>query len=356
MKQYRSSKKNQTSALQTVYPYIDLHCDTLLALEEMEEAGEPADFRKNSLHVDLEKLRQGHCLIQTTALFVNRKGVRSPEHEVMRLYLQYLKMLERNPEIVPVRTRKDLSRLLCHENEQTGILLSLEEGDVMFQDLRLLELWYRLGVRMIALTWNYENAIGTPNFTVDENWDYKKGSPLLQTETVRGLSAHGRDYVRKMEELGILVDVSHLSDRGFWDVMEIATRPVIASHSNSRKMCAVSRNLTDDMIRAIAETDGIIGINFCADFLRPESKNCSEIKDIVRHILHIRSLVSSRHIAIGTDFDGIHSNLEIQNASAMPELFLALEKAGLSHDEILDIASRNALRVLNTVLPDGSDR
>lgn len=368
-----------------LYPYIDLHCDTVLALMENQESGKPVSFTDNDLHIDQNKLEQGNCLIQTMALFTDRKCGRQPEHQALRLLQTYRKLLKEHPNLKPVRTREDLRRLLAcragsdgfgmdHRTQSEsnkpsgssvpsesgltmdrtpiGTLLSLEEGDVMFQDLDLLELWRDLGVRMIALTWNYENAIGHPNFEVDENWDYKKGNPMLVTQTEKGLTDFGLAMIRRMEELGILVDVSHLGDKGFWDVIAAARKPVIASHSNARALCPVSRNLSDEMILALAKTGGVIGINFCADFLHERGDDTTAIDDLVRHILYIRDLAGIDHIALGSDFDGIHSRQQMKDASGMQMLFAALEEHGLSRQDIEKIAWKNMVRVLEQTLPN----
>lgn len=333
-----------------LYKTIDLHCDTILALQEKEEKQLSCCFDLNDLHVDLHKLKAGDVVIQTTALFTDRLSGRQPEHQALRLYRQFRKVLKENPDLLQVKTRKDLQE--CWDGRKTGLLLSLEEGDVMFQDLDLLDLWYDFGVRIIAPCWNYPNALGHPNFTVDENWDYHQGNPMLILETEKGLTEHGKAYVRKMEELGILVDVSHLGDAGFWDVIKMAKRPVIATHSNARGLRPVSRNLSDEMLKAIAGTGGLAGLNFCADFLKSDSHNRSGISDMVRHILYMRDLIGSGHIALGTDFDGIHSELEIEDASQIQKLWQALKEAGLSEEEIDNIAGKNAYRLLHQILPD----
>ena len=254
--------------------------------------------------------------------------------------------------MVLVVDRKTLSQTIHHE--KIGALLSLEEGDVMFQDLDLLDFWYRMGVRMIALTWNYPNAIGAPNVNFEEcsTGDYKVPTPLFRIETEQGLSEYGKAYVRKCEELGILVDVSHLGDRAFWEVMEMAHKPVIASHSNCRVLCKVNRNLDDDMIRAIAKTGGMIGLNFCADFLKENTDNISHLEDMVRHLNHLRKVGGIDVCAIGTDFDGITSSVDVANSAEFGKLAQALKNEGWGEQEIAKAMGGNFIRVLEQILPE----
>lgn len=330
--------------------YADLHCDTVLALMEAREKNKKDSILENEGTVDLNKLRQGGCRLQTMALFTDLKGKRAPEHQVLKLFDQYQRILKESDEILPVLTKSDLDRLEREENK-TGFLLSLEEGDVFYQDLDLLEWWYGQGVRMIALCWNHVNAIGSPNFKAHEGWDYHVGSSKLEINNEDGLTDFGKQMVLKMNELGILCDVSHLSDAGFRDVIELSTLPVIASHSNARAVCPVSRNLSDEMIQAIAQSGGVIGLNFCAEFLNPEANGISRLDDLVNMFLYLHKTAGPDVVAIGSDFDGISSALEI-GPESMQDLFAALRAAGISEEDLEKAAWKNVFRVLRKVLPD----
>ena len=333
----------------------DLHCDSVLRLLEDEEAGRTPNIIKNDHHIDLEGMKKAGYGLQTFALFTDRGHERSPEHQVLRLYHQYLKMIEQaRGELVPILTRQDLER--ARREGKIGALLSLEEGDVMFQDLALLDLWSRFGVRMIALTWNYTNAIGCGNFEMRPELDYTNPAVFRTIETKKGLTEFGKQFVQEMEKLHILPDVSHLSDKGFWDVMETATGPVFASHSNARALTDVPRNLSDDMIKAIADKGGLIGINFCAGFLDDFESTESTIQDILRHIHHIKKVGGIDCLALGTDYDGIDSKLEIENCSKMPVLQQALLEDGFTQEEVSKIMGENVRRVLMEVLPDENER
>lgn len=335
---------------QEIFDYIDLHCDTVLALQEAKEKGQELSLAENDLHIDLQKLKTGGCLLQVFALFTDQAKDPIPERQALKLYDIYRSMLDENKDaIAPVYTWSDLEA-----NRKAGkisALLSLEEGDVVFEDHAMLRNWQRLGVRMIALCWNYPNSIGMPNLILSKDGNYKLPPVTNHLETEHGLTEFGRAYVRECEKLGILVDVSHMGDKGFWDIIKMSTKPVIASHSNSRKVCFSPRNLNDSMIKAIAKTGGVIGMNFCSNFLNEEAGNEMRIADLVRHILHIREVGGIDCIALGSDFDGIESDLEIKDASGMQKIAQALLEAGLRKEEVEKIFSKNMLRVLKAVLP-----
>jgi membrane dipeptidase len=155
-----------------------------------------------------------------------------------------------------------------------------------------------------------------------------------------------------MEELGMIIDVSHLGDAGIWEILDIVDlhTPVIASHSNARAVTGHPRNLTDQMLRGIAEHGGVTGINFCADFLAEDGNAVSRIKDMVRHVQYIYNVAGIDAIGLGTDFDGIDDRLEINGAGEMQKLADALSAAGFTIGEIEKIFWRNALRVYEEVL------
>ena len=166
-----------------------------------------------------------------------------------------------------------------------------------------------------------------------------------------GLTPFGLQYIKEMERLGIIIDVSHLSDAGFYDVYHHTTKPFVASHSNTRQVCGVARNMSDDMILKLASRGGVMGINFCSDFLTTEGTHqTSYVKDMVQHILYIKNLAGIDCIGLGSDFDGIGSKLEMKDASGYQMLYGALIEAGLSIEEIEKIFYKNVLRVYKAVL------
>lgn len=326
---------------------VDMHCDTILELLNHPEK----ELFQNDLSIDIQKLQKGNYLLQNFALFTDQKVLSIPEQQTMRLMDVFWNEMEKNKEyIAPVFSYEDIEK-----NEKAGklsALLTLEDGGVVFNDLSMLRNYYRLGVRMIALTWNYPNGIGYPNFSMDDFTDYKQASPLQQIDTVHGLTGFGIQYVQEMECLGMIIDVSHLNDAGFYDVLKNTTKPFVASHSNARSICPVARNLSDEMIQALHARGGVMGINFCGDFLEEhESPNGpSHIEAMVRHICHIKKIAGIDCIGFGTDFDGIHSDLEIPDASYMNQLAQALSENGFTQEEIEKVFYKNVLRVYKEIL------
>ncbi|MCH4890606.1 membrane dipeptidase [Acidaminobacter sp. JC074] len=303
---------------------FDLHCDTILRIY-----GDKTELKKNDYHIDIDKMKQGHSLGQFFAMFVDLKSTQTPfktcnemidcfEHE-MNLNKEAIKAGKTYHEIV-------------NNKEITGIV-TIEEGAVLEGKIDNLDHFYKRGVRSITLTWNYENEIGYPNCK-DEFRD-------------KGLKPFGLEVVKRMNDLGMLIDVSHLSDGGFWDCIKHSTKPIIASHSNARAVQDVSRNLTDDMILALRDKGGVMGMNFCAYFL--DGSKASKVKDIVRHVRYIYDLAGIDVIAMGTDFDGIGGELEISDMSKMNLLVEALRQDGFTEEEIEKIFYKNALRVLEAL-------
>lgn len=331
---------------------IDMHCDTILGLLEKEQKYQEVSLYSNNLSIDIQKMKKGNYLLQNFALFTDQKTLDIPEQQTMRLLDMYYRMIEENKEyIAPVTCFEDIEK-----NEKVGkisTMLTLEDGGVVFDDLAMLRNYYRLGVRMIALTWNYENGIGYPNLSMNElNSDYKQVNFLQRVDTINGLTDFGIEYIKEMERLGIVIDVSHLNDAGFYDVLEYTTKPFVASHSNARSVCPVARNMSDDMILELAKRGGVMGLNFCGDFLALHDKpnGPSKVEDMVEQIKYIKNLAGIDVIGVGTDFDGINSELEIQDASQMNKLVEALKDNGFTEEEIEKIFYKNVLRVYKEVL------
>lgn len=324
--------------------FADMHCDTILELRDHPEKS----LLKNDLHVDLEKLKKAGVSLQCFALFTDKQKGPVSEKEALELYDAFMTHLEQNADrIGQVRNITEL-----HENQKQGkisALLTLEEGDVTFGGLAMLRNWHRMGVRMIALTWNYENRLASPNFSLAGYDNYKIPSPMQSINNETGLTDFGKAYVREMERLHMIVDVSHLGDKGFWDVIHMSTQPVVASHSNCRALCPVSRNLTDDMIKAIGDTGGVVGLNLCADFLSEDGNNYSRLQDMAAHVKHMIQVAGEDVPALGSDFDGITSLLEIKDASGLPMLAGALKEAGLTDVQIEKFAWGNFVRVFEQV-------
>lgn len=316
--------------------YIDFHCDTLLnsyfqhkdSLENME----------NSM-ISLEKLQKGECSAQFFAIYM------LPDTEKKHDDDSFISLLRQ----VLINTTIKYPDILAFANSyseytenlkqgKVSAFLTLEDGRAVDGSIEKLESFYSMGLRLISLTWNFANCFGFPNST-----DSKK----MQL----GLTDFGKDAVRRMNELGMLVDVSHLSDGGFWDIMSISKSPVIASHSNCRSLSPHPRNMTDEMIKALADRGGVAGLNFCPAFLNSDI-NCeiSTAELIAKHAKYMANCGGIGCVAIGTDFDGIRGTLEVGSPDTMYLLWDELKKQGFSERDIELIAYKNAERVIKDVL------
>ena len=302
---------------------IDLHCDTILQLEADDNLCE------NKLSVDIKKLERNHNSTQCFALFVKKDETSSPWRSVCDLHDRFMKEMERNKgRIRQVRTVEEIV-----SNPLPGAILTTEEGAILEGDLSRIATLQSWGVRSFTLTWNFENELAYPN----------SEDPEIMA---KGLKAKGIEAIGELERRHIIVDVAHLNDGGINDVLRYSTKPFWASHSNSRAMTNVPRNLTDEQLRLMADKGCVAGLNFCASFLCDDGMHVSRIADMVRHVLHIRSVAGASVLAIGTDFDGIGGTLELPSVDRMDRLRDALKKAGLTETELDGMWAKNALRVL----------
>ena len=333
-------------------PIIDMHCDTIYKIYELRRQGENVGLRSNKLHVDLQRMKEAGYMAQCFAMFTympytEESGV-GPAEYAKALSDTMDRELEANSDLIrPALTAGDIVR-----NYQEGFLSAIktvEEGAVYKGSPEMVRFFYEHGVRKSTLTWNFENELAFPNRAVK---NLETGEYRVFPETERGLKKAGQDVVQLMEELGMLIDVSHLGDAGILEILDMVGThtPVIASHSNARAVTGHPRNLTDQMLRGIAEHGGVTGLNFCAEFLTEDGSGVSRIKDMVRHVRYIYNVAGSDAIGLGTDFDGIDDQLEISGAGQMQKLADALSEAGLTTGEIEKIFWRNVMRVYEEVL------
>lgn len=318
---------------------VDMHCDTIGELWKAEKAGKPISLRSNSLHIDLEKMQKGDYLLQNFAMFVFLGREKDPLVNVLEMIDVYNRAMAENADLIaPVLHYEDIEK-----NRAAGKLsgmLTIEEGAVLKGNPYVVRSLYQLGVRMLTLTWNFENEIGYPN-TIVKAKDYDPSRHY-------GLKPEGIEIVREMNRVGMIVDVSHLGDDGFWDVVKYCDGPFVASHSNARAVCNHTRNMTDDMIRALADKGGVMGLNFCGDFLNPNGK--SRVEDMVRHAKHIIGVGGSDILGLGTDYDGIDGDLELDHCDKMQLLAQEMDRQGFSTEQIEKIFHGNVLRLYREVL------
>jgi membrane dipeptidase len=308
-------------------PVIDLHCDTLWRVFTYGGC-----FSSNDYHIDLQKLKAGGSAAQFFAAFIymneRRRPVEDYRKDAYAMIERFNREIEENPGLAAASSRDDFER--NKRNGMVSTFLTIEEGGIIESSQDLASL-YDKNVRLITLTWNFPNSLGYPNI----DWTYSG----------KGLTSLGRDIVSEMAHKGILVDVSHLSDAGFWDTADIMQGPFLASHSCCRTLTHHPRNLTDKMIKAIADHHGVVGVNFSASFLGTGEKGT--IEGIIAHMKHLKKTGGMDICALGSDFDGIFCPLEVKDYSGMPLLLTALKENGFTEEECEKIAFKNALRMID---------
>lgn len=315
---------------------IDMHCDTVMKMIEFPQK----EWSEIPTEITLKGLHQSNSMAQFFACFTNKEDYPQPTTAAYDwAYQTVLKMIDRikreiqnNPKELALALNAD--EILKNDTDgKISVFLTVEEGGVLNGQMQRLYDLYKEGIRLITLTWNYENCLGFPNSS-----DPK--------EMRRGLTPFGLETIGEMNRLGIMIDVSHLSDGGFWDVVEYSKKPFVATHSCVRDLCGHTRNLTKEMIRAVGEKGGAIGVNFYGGFLSESGK--SSAKEIARHLRFIADTAGVESAAIGTDFDGgISANpLEISDISKMDLLYRELKSEGFHEEEIEKIFWKNVLRVI----------
>lgn len=349
----------------------DMHCDTISKIWHSRLRGEPFSLRDADLMVNLEKMRQGGYLLQNFAMFVylhlpenfdgrdtNEDYIRyakegiseymDPWEQLIQMHEVFLDEMARNADLIsPVKNVSDIE-----ENRRQGrmsAVLTVEGAAALAQDPDRIETLYDWGVRMMTLTWNFANGIGYPNTPpAGCEQDFRRYYQFVPQED-NGLTPLGIEVIERMQEKGIIVDVSHLSDAGFYDVARIVDGPFVASHSDARAVAGCGRNLTDEMIRTLGEHGGVAGLNFCPEFVQPAAReqDCrSSLEFLAKHARHMMDVGGIEAVGLGTDFDGITpGHLDIADAAQMPKLAQALEDHGFTGDEIDHILYKNVLRV-----------
>jgi membrane dipeptidase len=306
----------------------DAHCDTALSVQES-----GADFYENDFQLNLKKLCDTRDRLQFFAAFAYPVQFRNNElTKVLSIIDQVYLAEEKYPDKIKVcLDAQAIDKAVL--DGKVAALLSIEGGECLNGELSVLRQLYRLGVRSMLLAWNHRNLLA-------DGAEETNGG---------GLSEFGRQVVSEMERIGMLVDVSHLCEASFNDVMALVSKPVIASHSNARAVCDNPRNLRDPQLLAIKNNGGVIGINFYTHFLNNSPK--ATMDDVLRHIEYICSVVGEDHIGIGTDYDGIESAPDgLDSTHLLPALFERLARLNYSESFIEKFAGMNLMRVLRQVL------
>lgn len=310
------------------FPVFDFHCDTALAMlgDDLNQAG---SLRKNKLHIDLERAGELGGYAQCFACFTTSLPELLHGISPIVLFERELATIQREVDKNSDRIAIAYSTEEIEQNRAAGkmsAILTLEGTAGIDYNPELLEDLWAIGFRVSSLGWNEKNPLTGSNVTGG------------------GLTDQGREYVREAQRLGMRIDVSHISDEGFWDIMKITQAPILATHSNSRAVWNHSRNLTDDMFRAICETGGVAGYNTCREF----TGETPDLDTVCDHILHFMELdPEGKHIALGGDLDGVEAMPDgFAGIQSYPLLARQLLARGLTEETVADIFWNNAIRVM----------
>ena len=316
-------------------PYFDAHCDTgTKALRSGE------GLRSNRIHLDLTRLGAYAHAAQVFAVFSRprthdwRAGYEndSPAGALAAHGTDCLsalvRELERNADLVMICRSADDARQAAAQGK-VAAFLAVEGAELLGSSVEGLRSAYEKGVRLVNLTWNYRNPLCGTN------------------QTGGGLTEAGRVFVREAQALGVAVDMSHLSDEGFWDCLELAEKPILAGHSNARALCPHPRNLTDGMFSALAKAGGVAGLNLCPAFLGEDP----DVETCFAHVEHFLALGGEKAVCLGTDFDGIdHTPRGIAGVQDMGAIYECLLRHNLPEDLVRDIFYNNLFSYLERAL------
>ena len=343
-------------------PIFDGHNDVLLRLAQ----GEPAERssfleRSQNGHLDLPRAVEGGFAGGMFAIFVPSKRKSGPPPagqtgqgydvplpeppelaEAQRVTLAMAANLYRieaasKGALKVVRNPGEMRR--CFADGRLAAVMHIEGAEAIDPELDMLEVLYQAGLRSLGIVWSRANHFG-------------HGVPFRYPSSPDigpGLSEAGERLVKACNQLGILIDVSHLNEKGFWDVVRISDKPIVATHSNVHALCPVSRNLTDDQLRAIRDSNGMVGVNFAVGFLRPDGKNEADtpLETVVDHVNYLIEHLGEDGVGFGSDFDGATMPAELGDVAGLPRLVAALRQ---HHDEAMlqKLGTGNWLRILET--------
>ncbi|MED3662565.1 dipeptidase [Ureibacillus sp. FSL K6-8385] len=291
---------------------VDLHCDVLEKLARFKDA----DFRNDSrLHANFERLKAGNVMVQVFAIFIHPNIPQERKfQEALRQIEAFHQNVLKEPEMVHIKDWKQIDEL---KEGQIGAVLSLEGCDAIGKDLEKLKMILDAGVKIVGLTWNYENELGYGTLE----------------DSTKGIKPFGKKVIELLNERDIIIDVAHLNEKGFYELLPLAKK-VIASHCNSRTICDHPRNLTDEQVKLLVEKGGRIHVVFYPPLVEKERKTTT-IEKLVEHIKYLADLVGPEHIGFGSDFDGMDplSITNLSNAGEFPNIIERLRKE-FSEDEV----------------------
>lgn len=322
---------------------FDMHCDTLYEIRNQRKKGNDCSLRDSTeLCCSLPRLLAGNYTIQNFAVYIDLKEHPDPYENAMELVQIFEEEIKENQELIcQVRTAREIEE--AHQQKRLAAMLTLEEGGMCCGSLSKLKDFYEKGARMMTLLWNYDNELGHPAALSPQRENERQ-------ERTHGLTATGLEFLEEMERLGMIIDVSHLSDDGFFDVYEHTKLPFVASHSNARALCGHKRNLNDRMLQLFGERGCVAGLNYYPEFLseKPEKEEC--LGRIAQHAVYMMNQGGSGCVGLGSDFDGFSGEGRPEHAAQIEDLIWAFHKAGVSDDRIDGILYGNVLRLYREVL------
>ena len=347
-------------------PIFDGHNDTLLALVEPERGGPSTLFERNEQgHIDLPRMREGGIAGGIFAIFVPSQakpndftriadadghyawplpeplGLEYAQQETIAMMARLFRDAKKSDgQLTVVRSVNEIES--CLNTGTIAAMLHFEGADTIDPDLNALEVFYQAGLRSLGIVWSRPNAFGT-------------GVPLAfpgHPNVGPGLSDAGKALVHACNELGILIDLAHLNEAGFWDVANLSSAPLVSSHSAAHTVAPHSRNLTDKQLDAIADSDGLVGVVFATGFLRPDGAwdDDTSLEVIVRHVDYLVNRLGITRVGFGSDFDGARIPKALGDATGMPRLLHLLRNVGYGEKELRQLALDNWLRVLRLTL------
>lgn len=314
---------------------FDAHCDTIQVMTDTKDSLDNTNYS-----VNIPDVLTHTPYIQCFAAFVRPtytpdRGYERAYSIIDKFYEEYNKNRDK---MLLIKESKDLKRVI--QNNLFGAILAIENGSAIDGNLENIQKFYNRGVRIMGITWNPDN-------------DLASGA---KTENDLGLTDLGKKYIRELNKRNILVDVSHASEKTVYDVLDITNSPIIATHSCSKTLCNHPRNLTDDQIKKIAKTGGVIGVNLYDQFLKPGGN--ATIDDVIEHIDYMANLAGIDHIGIGTDFEALEPNelpKGITGVRDLDNLFTRMSEKGFSDEEIAKVSGGNFVKCIEKTLEKNRD-
>ena len=343
-------------------PVFDGHNDTILKLERAARLGAEADFAAGTeaLDIDLPRAREagfaGGFFAMFTPAFENAEMVEFDSADPRRyravdrataldftlaLFARLRQLAKALPDDLAIcASVPEIEAAIAAG--RIAVLPHVEGAECIDEGLAALEVLHAAGLRSLGLVWSRPNAFAT-------------GAPIeadAAYDAETGLSDAGRALVRECEALGVMVDLSHLNEGGFWEVARAATKPLVATHSNARALSPCPRNLTDDQLRAIRDSGGVVGLNFHVGFLRADCREDPDtpIETLLRHLDHLLGILGEDGVALGSDFDGCTLPREIGDVRGLGRLVSAMRQAGYGEELIAKICHRNWLSLLRRTI------